>query len=980
MNRYRMGMINRRLLGLVLSACAFVTATAAVPEVTMLVPGFTVEELPVHLSNQNNLRFAPDGTLTSLGYDGRVWKLRDTDGDGLEDKAEAWWDKQPLTVPLGMCWTTKGLYVSSSGKVSLLRDSNGDGKADTEEVVSNDWPDKDVASGNVDATAVTMDPAGNVYFGLLVQNYANAYRLTRRNDLKPADIAWLKAHERWIEPKTADAGNDEFSLYDIESRRGTIQKLNPRTKQLSTIATGIRVPVGLAFNQAGDLFNTDQEGETWMPDGNPLDELNLIVSGHNYGFPPRHPRWLPTLVSDEPIVAFGPQHQSSCGLVFNEPHGVSSPIVSDIALPSFPAQGLFGPSEWEGNVFVAGESRGKIWRVQLVKSKDGHVGRSQIIARFSMLVLDVAISPKGDLYVCCHSGPPDWGTGPQGPGKIFKIHYNDPLAPQPLAVWPASSTEVRIAFNRPLAPAVTQTLPTIEFGEYVTAGDRLEVLTPPYAAVEQQAATPRGHLAVQAARLEDAGRTLVLETAPHPLPVRYAITIPGVAASGVDTAPATVELDYDLTASSTLAATQPTNNWTRASWNRLAAWAPAAHVSSGTVSRPSAKPTGDWENGHGLFVKNLQCAQCHHTHGEGGTAGPDLSNLVHRDVTSVLRDIRDPNATLHPEYVTYEATLKNGDALTGFLRPSKDNDSVVIADVAGLETVIPRANLVNLHPTGKSLMPTGLLDAASETEVRDLLTYLMWEPPIRTRAEAEKLVAQSSKPAAAKPILLVLVASKQDHGPGQHDYPHWQEKWLRLLAQASTNTAVEKAWEWPTDEQFAKADALVFYFWNHDWSDARHAQIEAYQKRGGGLVFLHSAVISDNDPKRLAEQIGLAAQPSTVLYRHMPFQLELKETDSVLTRGLPNRIQFIDEPYWPMIGDVSKVSVVATAHIDDADRPLVWTLERGQSRVFASILGHYFWTLDDPIYRVLVLRGIAWAAHADPERLTQAALIEANLR
>ena len=42
----------------------------------------------------------------------------------------------------------------------------------------------------------------------------------------------------------------------------------------------------LAFNEAGDLFCTDQEGETWCPDGNPLDELNRILPGHNYGFPP----------------------------------------------------------------------------------------------------------------------------------------------------------------------------------------------------------------------------------------------------------------------------------------------------------------------------------------------------------------------------------------------------------------------------------------------------------------------------------------------------------------------------------------------------------------------------------------------------------------------------------------------------------------------------------------------------------------------
>ncbi len=63
-------------------------AYAEEPIVHMLVPGFTVQELPVKLSNINNLRFAPDGRLTALGYDGRIHLLSDSNGDGLEDKSE----------------------------------------------------------------------------------------------------------------------------------------------------------------------------------------------------------------------------------------------------------------------------------------------------------------------------------------------------------------------------------------------------------------------------------------------------------------------------------------------------------------------------------------------------------------------------------------------------------------------------------------------------------------------------------------------------------------------------------------------------------------------------------------------------------------------------------------------------------------------------------------------------------------------------
>src|SRR5207249_11279473 len=185
---------------------------------------------------------------------------------------------------------------------------------------------------------------------------------------------------------------EQVSLYDLNSVRGTIQKWSPKTKQLETIATGIRVPFALTFNKAGDLFNTDQEGETWMPNGNPLDELNHIIPGRNYGFPPRHEKWLPDLISEPPVVAFGPQHQSACGFFFNERTA---------------ARKSFGPAWWEGDAIIAGESRGKIWRARLVKTPAGYVGKETIIARLNMLTTDVALSPKGDVYVSCHSGPPE---------------------------------------------------------------------------------------------------------------------------------------------------------------------------------------------------------------------------------------------------------------------------------------------------------------------------------------------------------------------------------------------------------------------------------------------------------------------------------------------------------------------------------------------------------------------------------------------
>src|SRR5579884_3435197 len=67
------------------------TAVTNPPPIQMLVPGFTVRELPLDLNNINCFAYAPDGRLFGLGYDGNVFQLKDTDGDGLEDTATYFW-------------------------------------------------------------------------------------------------------------------------------------------------------------------------------------------------------------------------------------------------------------------------------------------------------------------------------------------------------------------------------------------------------------------------------------------------------------------------------------------------------------------------------------------------------------------------------------------------------------------------------------------------------------------------------------------------------------------------------------------------------------------------------------------------------------------------------------------------------------------------------------------------------------------------
>ncbi len=454
------------------------------PPVQMLVPGFTVRELPLVVNNINNLVFAPDGRLFALCYDGNVLQLRDTDGDGLEDAATHFYrnDKNEILPSIGMCWGPGGLYIASQGRVIRLRD-NGDGTGELETVTSG-WPKPTSAAGsNLDAVGIAVDKDGNIFFGVGCDAWNQAYRVNEKT------------------------GKSE---YNIQSERGTVLKLSADGKQREIICTGVRFTVGMAFNAAGDLFVTDQEGATWLPNGNPFDELLHIQSERHYGFPPRHPKYLPDVIDEPSTFDYGPQHQSTCGIHFNE------------------RERVFGPEWWRGDAIVTGQARGKIWRTQLVKTAAGYVAKNHLIACLSLLTIDAVPTPNGELMVACHTGEPDWGTGPQGKGRLFRIAYTNPEAPQPVLAYATSPTETEIVFNRNIATNRGSDLNSsvaVTMGKYVTAGERFEILRPGYQAVKNQRTMPRYELPVSTVRRDTDGRRLVLTTGERTEAVNYAMLL-----------------------------------------------------------------------------------------------------------------------------------------------------------------------------------------------------------------------------------------------------------------------------------------------------------------------------------------------------------------------------------------------------------------------------------------------------------------------
>jgi putative heme-binding domain-containing protein len=403
----------------------------------------------------------------------------------------------------------------------------------------------------------------------------------------------------------------------------------------------------------------------------------------------------------------------------------------------------------------------------------------------------------------------------------------------------------------------------------------------------------------------------------------------------------------------------------------------------------------DWGRGRRVFLDpQVGCSKCHLSHGIGGTIGPDLSNLVHRDYDSVLRDVKNPGFSINPDYITYNVRLKDSRVLAGALR--NEGSTYRITDQNAQTTTFSEDEIDELKPTTVSIMPEGIVEKLDKKSLNDLLAYLLLKPPhmpiekdvarpkLRTRAEVESALASSdlastattegaSQRASKRPLRILLVAGKKDHGPGEHDYPAWLRMWSQLMS-AAEEVSVSTAMEWPTEEQLNVADTIVF-FQRGKWNLERSNAIDALLQKGIGLVYIHWAIEGGIDASLFAERIGLAGYAKETRYRHGPLKLDFRVGSKHPIARNFEALDLVDESYWKLRGDPSKIDTIGTATEEGSVCPLFWTMEPGPGRVFVSVPGHYSWTFDDPMFRILLLRGIAWSARESVDRFNDLVLL-----
>jgi type 1 glutamine amidotransferase len=244
-----------------------------------------------------------------------------------------------------------------------------------------------------------------------------------------------------------------------------------------------------------------------------------------------------------------------------------------------------------------------------------------------------------------------------------------------------------------------------------------------------------------------------------------------------------------------------------------------------------------------------------------------------------------------------------------------------------------------------------------------------------------------ASPFTTPPIRIFLYGGLKTHAEGQHDYPQFLADWSKLLM--NRNAIVDGALHFPSAMELGKSDVVVMYKGDAGYlSMEDRANLDAYLRRGGGLVSIHDALCGP-DPAEFATFVGGAkkhGETNFTLEADVPYTIV--DTAHPIMQGMTN-FSIKDEAFYSMTWAKSpEIHVLATAVIastPSAQRaghagetvPQIWTYENqltpaptGQPfRAFVWMQGHFYSNFSNPQIQPMLLRGIAWAARRSVDTL-----------
>jgi putative heme-binding domain-containing protein len=133
---------------------------------------------------------------------------------------------------------------------------------------------------------------------------------------------------------------------------------------------------------------------------------------------------------------------------------------------------------------------------------------------------------------------------------------------------------------------------------------------------------------------------------------------------------------------------------------------------------------GDPKHGDEVFHRaEIACIACHRVGDQGGKIGPALDAIGSaQPLDFIIGAVLEPQREVKESFETYRITTKKGEELIGIIVAGNDAE-ITLRDPAGAEHAIAQADIAKREFIG-SLMPAGLTDNLSPEDLRDLFAYL----------------------------------------------------------------------------------------------------------------------------------------------------------------------------------------------------------------------------------------------------------------
>ena len=225
-------------------------------------------------------------------------------------------------------------------------------------------------------------------------------------------------------------------------------------------------------------------------------------------------------------------------------------------------------------------------------------------------------------------------------------------------------------------------------------------------------------------------------------------------------------------------------------------------------------------------------------------------------------------------------------------------------------------------------------------------------------------------------------AGLKSHQAGQHDYPQFLADWSKLLTEQGA--IVNGALHPPRSADLDQTDVVVIYKGDAGYLTAPDkAALDAYVKRGGGLVSLHDSLCGP-DPAYFASLVGGAKKHGEVNYTlDAPIHYNVVDKTNPIVSDLTD-LTIFDEAFYGMTWAKDPgIKVLANAAMPPTRSagehkgevvPQIWTYEHtvagGQpARAFVWMQGHTYANFANYQMQRTLLRGIAWAAKKPVDEL-----------